>query len=143
MTLTKSTDGYVCPDCNLPHKKGERAEYEPGVPYPCRDALPKEEAEPKVKKSRPTTFSEAVAAKTPLPAVDDIRADVWREVLVRHHGNITHAGFELGFSQQRGSALCHRHDLMGLVAELKAAADQPRTGRPKGSKTKKPGSKAR
>lgn len=87
---------------------------------------------------KPTPFVEAVAAKTARPA-DDIRAEVWLAALERHEGNVTAASTEFGFTKQRGSALTKRHGLVERAAELRKAAGQPRTGRPRGRKAVKTG----
>ena len=78
------------------------------------------------------SFSKLVeATKTPREEANDIRAEVWEAALRAAAGNLTRAGEAMGFSPQRGYALCRRYDLQDLAAQLREAAGQPPRGRPR------------
>jgi hypothetical protein len=71
------------------------------------------------------------ATKDTLGEADEIRAEVWEAALRRSAGHLTRASEEMGFSPQRGHALCRRHGLLELAAKLRKESGQPMRGRPR------------
>ena len=72
----------------------------------------------------PSAFVLAVGAR-------GARAAVWRAALERCGGCVARAAAEFGFTKQRGSALTGEHGLRDVARELRRAAGQPATGRPR------------
>jgi hypothetical protein len=64
--------------------------------------------------------------------LEAVRAEVWREAIQRHEGNISSASREFRFSRQRGFALTKAHGLTEMAAGLRLKHGGKRRGRPRG-----------
>lgn len=64
-------------------------------------------------------------------AATEVQLASWREALVEHNGNISHAATAIGISRAHATRLMKKYALMEFAAELRRGAGMAEKGRPR------------